>query len=319
MSAFLGFAWLLFLLAAGTWLLSSALVPLLVRLALPVSLTPGARAQRLWLIAALPLLLPFTVVSAAFFLGLAKKLDWIHDHCVHHGIGHPHLCFEHLPQLFLDYPQALVAGGFASVLLLLSGRFAIQQWRQALRLDSLKAFARGSGRLRLIDDARVLAFAAGLRRPQVFMSRGLLHALNRRERRIVLAHEAAHLRHGDLTKTFVFELLLLLHFPLADQALRRSWRQVMEERADDRVVNRFGTTAVASALLAVSKAAMQPAGALSVAGADPLQRVQRLLASPAERKQSGVFAWGYGAAVLAAGVATVVAHHDLETLLGILV
>lgn len=310
-------AWLFFLMTVVAWILSVAVLPALVPCAGGENLAPGSRLRRAFLLASLPWLLPLVVLASAVSLALAKRLDWIADHCEFHGPGHPHLCFEHLPAIGLDLAHGavvLVAGLTLGVIVL---RFAMHERRMNRRLAAIATLARGRGTYRVLEQPASFAFAAGVRAPVIVLSSRLLEKLDWRERRLVLAHEIAHLRHGDPVKNFLFEIALLLNLPAAARELRRQWRQGMEERADDVVAGRYGRDATADVLLKLLRLQQdEPRVGLAAAGGDPLQRIRRLLI----RETVVARAWRlelflvFGLAGLA--LATATAHHGLETLLG---
>ncbi|MCW8193646.1 M56 family metallopeptidase [Proteobacteria bacterium 005FR1] len=317
MIGLLSFAWLLLLMAAAGWVLATVLLPSLIPLSLSAQLGPTERRRRLWLLAALPWVLPLTLVIFALVLAVAQRFGLLHDHCPYHGPGHPHLCLAHLPQLLLSYSEIAVVALASAVFTFRFFRLAAEQLRQADQIAVLAALSRRMRRLVLVvEDMRVVAFAAGVRKPAMYLSRGLLDQLGRREKRIVVAHEAAHLRHGDLPKSLAIEFLLLLHLPWAAARLRRQWRSAIEEHADDAVTQRFGPTDVAGTLLTISRlASMNARIGLSVAGANPAQRIQRLLTAPVN-KNSASFRWLYLIALGSAGSAVILGHHQVETLLG---
>jgi Zn-dependent protease with chaperone function len=318
-SAWLGFFWLLFLCALASWVLAALGATVLSRWP-AVHLSPGLRARRAVLIALLPWLLPLTTVVSVIGQSASKSLGLIADHCLYHGPGHPHLCLEHLPAISLSHLHLAGAAGALLLVLTLLARYLVRERRVALRLRSMRSLSHGFGRLRVLEYKQSLALAANLRDPFVLMSRGLLDRLTRRGRRIVLAHEIAHLRHNDLLRNYVFEVLLLLHLPWAVGRLRGSWRQALEERADDSVAARFGGDSVAQALVQVirgSRPGWTPA--FSVSGADSLRRIERLL-SPDENvnTRSVAFEVAYVGLLLAVGLTITTSHHRVETVLGVL-
>lgn len=319
MNSLLDLFWLLFLLAVATWAVAAIVTPLIASPALHVALSPATRARRALLIAALPWIAPLTVVASVCLLAVAKPLGWIADHCLYHGPGHPHLCLEHLPAIGLNHVHALGAGLALLCVAVVLARFLAREHRMAARLNTLHALAHGRHRLHILEDDQSLAFAAGLGKSFVLLSRGLLRRLAPRERRIVLAHEVAHLRNGDLIRNLAFEVLLLLQLPWTARALRAAWRQALEERADDRVAARFGTDDVASTLLKVLRITLpDPATTFSAAGANPLRRVERLLSMNELSGRQWQFEFGYVVVLLGAAITVTAAHHALETLLGFL-
>jgi Zn-dependent protease with chaperone function len=272
------------------------------------------------LIALLPWLVPLTTVVSIFILSAAKPLGLIADHCLYHGPGHPHLCLEHLPAIAVSHVQLAGAAAAFLLVLILLVRYLARERRMAIRLRSMRALSHGFGRLRILEGEQHLALAANPRDPFVLISSGLMNRLTRRECRIVLAHEIAHLRHRDLLRNYCFEVLLLLHLPWAAGELRNAWRQALEERADDSVAARFGADSVAQALLQVIRGTQRRwTPAFSVSGADSLRRIERLL-SPGEAPATRpiVFECSYFLLLLAVALAATTAHHGIETLLGFL-
>ena len=311
--------WLMFLLIAAAWLLSALAVLPAVRV-LGRWGDPGARARRVLLTASMPSLIPATVGAAVLATAGSKSLGWIADHCPHHGLGHPHLCFSHLPALDLGLIHGAFAAAFALPLAYSLARLLLSEYRAGNQLTVLAALAAPRGLLRIVSGAAPLALAGGLFRPVVVLSRGLLNELSLRERRIVLAHEAAHLRHGDARVNVLFELLLRLHFPVARRRLRQAWLSALEERADDVVARRFGVEPVVATLLHVARLKLhQPVPGFSVAGANLRDRVERLL--DGERRMAvGVPVFEAAGALVLTSLFTsmILGHHALETLLGFL-
>jgi len=307
------------LLFAAGWGLGVVLTPPALR-GLNRNHPPRNLRRRLWLVASLPLALPAVTVSGLLLLAAAKQLGWLPDHCPLHGsAGHPHFCFVHLPELAWRYGHGLFALAVLTAAMVLPGWPLARARVQQHRVRQLDFMAARKGPLRILDTDAAQAFAAGLRRPRVFLSRGLLTGLSARERRIVLAHEVAHIRHGDLTSQLVYECLLRFHRPGCARTLRWLWQRNMEERADDRAAARFGALDVASTLVKLARQPGPPAPAgTSALGDDPAARIERLLQPGAARAAGAGFELGYGLA--AAGVITIMvsAHHSLETLLGYL-
>ena len=73
------------------------------------------------------------------------------------------------------------------------------------------------------DDLRPIAYCAGLFRPRVWVSRGAVRTLERRELEAVLLHEAYHLRRRDPWRILVAQILhrMLFPFPLVDSLVSR--------------------------------------------------------------------------------------------------
>lgn len=313
--------WLMFLLAAGAWLLSTLALTPMIGAFIDRVRDPVTRSRRVLLTALVPWLIPMTLGAAVVATAGSKAIGWIVDHCAHHGLGHPHLCFSHLPAIELGLIHGAAIG--IAVILVLSR--AVQLVRAECRgnraLGLLKALAGSRGRLRIVPSPAPFALAGGLREPVVVLSSGLLDQLSFRERRIVTAHETAHLRHGDARRNVLFELLLLMHLPWNRRRLRGQWLRSLEERADDAVARRFGAERVVETLLHVARLRLsQPAPGFSVAGAGLAGRAQRLLddGSRHPHRNASSFEIVYVAVLATLFPTAVMGHHALETLLGFL-
>ncbi len=96
----------------------------------------------------------------------------------------------------------------------------------------------------------------GIRRRRLYVARQVLERCSADEFAAIVAHERAHLRHGDN-----FARLLLLSFPdlliftPTARRLERRWAEASEEAADDEVVKAGGGLVLASALCKVARLA----------------------------------------------------------------
>jgi hypothetical protein len=316
-SAALSMSWLVVAVMVVGWLAATAVAPALLRHGVRAGLEPQARKIRLLLVAVLPGAVPLLAVSAVLAPAIAKPLGVIAHHCFEHGPGHPHICFAHPPIVALSAWHWLA---ISLVLLWLAwsiGTHALHRRRGRLQLRSLLAFARGSGLLRTLDTPHAVALAADPGRPVILLSSKLRRCLAPKQRRIVLAHEVAHLRHGDLVLSRLIDTLSVLHIGRARRVLRASWRQAIEEHADDVVAARFGRATVAETLIQVARMpALGTGSALRATGGNTVQRIERLLDAPAEMRGRASFAAVYAGAMLSSWLVLVWAHHAIESLLG---
>ena len=181
----------------------------------------------------------------------------------------------------------------------------------------------------------------GFLRARCVLSRAFIAAATDDELEAVVAHEAGHLRYGDVRSTVVVGALNCLFFTLQPvRLLSRRWREAAELACDDAAVAATGKPlAMASAILRVSgvpvKApdARRALPATSLAFADeaacaPGKRVERLMAQaqsaahPAIGDAPGHTVGGWvvtlllaalGIAVLVSAEAVCYAHCSLET------
>lgn len=217
-----------------------------------------------------------TVIRAAVAYGaccLTMALVW---QATHHGIG-------------ILRSGAAWAG--ATLLALSAAGTARSAWRLRRGLRATRAVAREvreravspavenlalsdaavdacmAGRVTVIEAAAPFAFTYGLLRPRVAVSSGMVAAAARGELSAVLAHECAHVRGRDPLKALAAATLTARHFgfPLLGQ-LRAVHTADRELAADRHAVARYGTAAVAGALLKATDvprwAAAAPAAAM---------------------------------------------------------
>ena len=314
-----GMLWSLWLIALAGWLLGNFWAYTSLRFADNHYFSPDSRARRILLLAALPWLLPLILITLLNAVPLVKANHWLTDHCRDHSHGHLHACDAtalsfNLP-LDLGYANLAVTGLIMLFLFTNFLRLLWREWQMHQRLHMLSVFAHGRQRLRVLDDQRPIALAAGLHNRFVLLSTGLLQQLTYRERRVVLVHEFAHLRRADPLRNLVFEFLLTLHLPWQATTLRRLWQQAQEEAADDAAVSRFGRDTVASTLLRVIRVSQAyRTERCSAVGANAVQRIQRLLSSGEHEPRSFVFESAHMLGLLALGTLAFFHHHTLETL-----
>ena len=203
---------------------------------------------------------------------------------------------------------AWVAGGLGALGLALFLRDAVpflregrvaaaarrRPWRRLPQLEARVAAA--SARLGVsppalvvLDAARPLLMVRGLRRPTLVVSRGAVRTLDAEALDAALAHELAHLRHGDLWLGWALWVARALQaLNPAVQVVARVVARDLERRADDTASRATGRPlALASALVTVFRGArgQRPAGglgrALARAHEDVIaERCRRLLDAP---------------------------------------
>ncbi len=153
---------------------------------------------------------------------------------------------------------------------------AVRAWRSQA---SARRLARtGEGKLVVAESAQRFAFTAGLLRPRVVVSRGLLDQTPFEWRSVILAHEHAHRRGRHPLFVFVAETLArglpLLPLRWAADLLRLSLEAVADEQATRTVGDR------ALVAEAIGGLALAPAGGPVGFEGNEVRRVRRLLAAP---------------------------------------
>lgn len=85
-----------------------------------------------------------------------------------------------------------------------------------------------------------LVFAAGIVRPRLFVDGGWWSQLDGRDRRVIEAHERAHLAAGDTRTRLALDLLLSAVAPGAREQVLDDWTIQAELRADEAAVRADG-------------------------------------------------------------------------------
>lgn len=303
---------------------------LLVAVAYPwlrrrLSRLPGRlRARLVMMTLAAPLLAALVLSTLALLPGLTALVWPALDHCTHHDDEHFHLCVVHAPTL-VDLGMSW--GLLMATLLFLSiglGRTARRVQRGHRLLRRLQRNARGasSGAHAIVDSEAPLALTAGLRRPQVFVTRGLLDGIDSRSQRAILAHEAAHVRRRDPLRKLVAELLAVAQVPLIRRMLLDDLCLACEEACDDEAALSVGDrTLVAMALVRLSRLVERtPTRATPLAarfGDTSIGiRVHALLGPPKPSPLMPRTSVSVISAVVVAALLIGPLHHVTETLLG---
>lgn len=194
-----------------------------------------------------------------------------------------------------------------------AGRVVLVRHRAEAAMRGVCRLCSPQGELAVVDDAAPQAFAVPGRPGRILVSTGLLRATTAAQRRVVLAHERAHLRHSHHLYRAVTDVAAAVN-PLLIPA-RRATAFLVERWADEAAANagagRYETARVLAtvALLGVAPgaaspvhAARLPPAALAFHRHAVLARVQALQA-PAPRPAPAL-AYLFALPALVAAVAT---------------
>jgi Zn-dependent protease with chaperone function len=193
--------------------------------------------------------------------GVAERLAWCSDLVTHHRGSFT--------------PLGLVAVGTAVAALVSVARVRVRQRRQR---------APGNGReLAVIASDEAVAFTLPGRPGQVVVSTGMLRSLDAKERRVLIAHERAHLRRRHHRYVRLTELAVAAMPVLAP--LNGRLRFAVERWADEDAADEIGDRALVASAIARAALASQPSPRLGLAMADAgvVERVQIMLAEPAPK------------------------------------
>lgn len=147
-----------------------------------------------------------------------------------------------------------------------------------------------------------VAYTAGLSRPQIVISQGLLEILDRAERRALLAHELAHARSGHQRMLFVGGVVAeAFRFLPPVRKLFASLRRQLEAAADDQALASIRSPSVLAQAIAKAALAAAPVGASALAGGSELRyRLARLERRVEPSLAATLLASGGGAVVATA-------------------
>ncbi|MGH7787627.1 MAG: M56 family metallopeptidase [Candidatus Binatia bacterium] len=310
--------------AVGLALLTALIYPHVCRHL--ATLTPPQHARVLRWLCAVPL------GGAALLTGLCLAPSvlgaiWPEvDHCLTHH-GHVHICLVHPPSSLggaLGWGAnglfwGLVATGLVAVV---RRAVATAHAVRALRLSARFEPAVGA---HVITSSLPFSAVAGFLQQKIVLSTALADALPAPLLRIVLAHEAAHVRRRDSFWQLISTLLSVAHLPALRHQLLSDLALAAERSCDEHAARVVGDRlGVASAILFVERMLADRVGMLPLApgfgGSDVPARVEALLEPPGQHR-----AWlmaTIGVALIAAAPSLVQSgslHHWTETLLGFLV
>lgn len=310
---------------ATAWI-GSAVVCAAVLLVRPWLARLGPDVERTAAAAAL-ILVPFAAGALVMALALfSLSPGWFYsvDHCSHHG-HHPHLCLLHGGSWADEAWGGMLLCMALSVLAIWIVRRTIGWWRASRALRQLRRIAQpGPSGVFIAPADRAFCFAAGLLRPFVYISTAAWTSLESDERQAVLAHERAHIAQADLRRHVVLDLAALLGAPWLARRVLALWRSASERVCDRRAAGEVSPTAVASALVTMSRLASGRTLGLSFGRSHAVvERVEAVLADVPTGAEVARRMVRAGWALLAAmGAASLVfadpVHHLLETLLGAL-
>jgi len=283
-----------------------------------------SRHRVIVLLAALPVLTAAALMLSASLPALISLVLPGFDHCTVHDDGHAHLCFVHLPKVGVSTGFALLLV-FALSYGIVRAAFAISRVVRAMRVLDLLA---GSGDVRsdlgvtVLKTSQPICIAAGLLRPRILLSSGLLESLSADDRAVVLTHERAHVRRRDALIASLVRMLATLHLPVVARWLVREIDVAAEQACDEEAGKLVGDrVAVASAILTVERALQQAAApslspiAVAFGKRAVERRVESLLREPEPPRSLRAIAAWIGAAAIAVLAGASELHHVTESLL----
>ena len=215
----------------------------------------------------------------------------------------------------------------ASLTIVLAGAAAYRAVRAALATRAIanrwKALRRqrfpGGMTMDVVDVPSPVVAVSGLWRPRVLIGRDVATQCSDDELALIIAHEEAHVRSGDIFKQWL--MLASPDLPRAltvNARLEEQWRAATELAADEYATrdNPERRIRLAAALVKMARLALitapQPGVASTLIGADGIEvRIKRLLEHPANRPSFGGFSIAWIAPVLLfAAVLLAIGEHQ---------
>ncbi len=283
------------------------------------------RARLVFALLAAPVALGVALSLLAILPGLAAPLTPVLDHCTQHADHHFHLCLVHGPRSIHLGRAGLVLGLIAVPVLIAAASAVARLLRGRRLLSALRRCARPAtaGYDEVASEAP-FAVTAGLWRPRVYVTSGLLRLLDDTSRMAVLAHEAAHVRRRDPLTKLLAELLGAFHVPKTRRALLADLSLACEQACDEEAAASIGDrTAVADALVKLGRLVSDasPTGTAAVArfGEGSITaRVHALLDTPKPLPWLPSARLTLAAGFVLATILSAPLHHATETVLGAL-
>jgi Zn-dependent protease with chaperone function len=297
------------------WLALPVLASVLLHLtARPIAarLAPAAATRLLTGLALTAALTSGLVLSAAAVLALAQLP--VAAHAGHWSAA----ALRHADSL--PGPAGFLAGGFVTVLLSLALR---RCWLAAAgelaARTTIRQLSHGGETLVIVEDDKPIAYAVGTVGGRVVVSTGMLTGLDPDQRRVLLQHELAHLRHRHQVFVQLTELAAAAN-PLLRPVVglvRSSAERWADETAAAAVGDRvLAARALAGAALLRSRftEALEAAPGLAAAESDVPARVRALLQPPtgSHGRLTATLLLAGGTCWLAAAILALRAHGLIE-------
>lgn len=176
-------------------------------------------------------LLPVITVSLVLLLYSQPRLNalLVYNHC-HGDVCGPH--WVHLPVssfissgVVLSVVVALVVIGVVITRQLMQAK---HYGRVLQRLSHLE----GDQAYRVVESDKPLAWCAGMWKPEIYISRGLLERLDASQLKMVWAHEHCHARHKDNVRKTILHWATLHWPPQLKRLIRRDFTNQIELSSD---------------------------------------------------------------------------------------
>ncbi|WP_167090127.1 M56 family metallopeptidase [Massilia frigida] len=292
-------------------------------------IAPASRARLLLALSGVPFVGACAGLLASFVPSLLSWADGVADHC-HLHTDHPHLCLLHPPQLAHSGFALTVLSGAAVLAIVIGGSWLLRCLQTRQRLAQLLRMSerdpvRG---VHVVPTEAPLAFAAGLRTPQVFLSRHMFEQLSSAQIDVIVAHERAHAVRLDALTFMIASVLSRLHLPATRRIMLADLALAAEQACDEAACAATGDRLlVAEAIVAVEKlfakrersADLPLFGTSHFTDSNVAERVLAMLDARRDGARLPRSAWAAGAlALMLLAAFGGQLHHTTESILGLI-
>ncbi|WP_144394558.1 M56 family metallopeptidase [Pleionea sediminis] len=274
----------------------------------------GYNKYLVWLSASLPVLLPTTLILVVLFIAYGKSFGWLNDHCLTHDLHHPHFCLAHFPSISLSTLNATFISGIGLLLAISLFVKFLKTYSRYQRTKIIARLGRKQSSLVYYESTKPMAFAFGFVNPKIYISNANKKLLTKKEQRIVIAHEAAHLRNKDSLKNIFMECFLTFH--LFSNAIRKRFQLLIEIDADQQCTKRFKPFDVAQLLIKLGRFSRTSEYPISIVGSQLEQRITLLIETSSNPKKHWIYCTLLSVFLLLIPLTVVINHHALETIVG---
>jgi hypothetical protein len=274
-----------------------------------------------------PMVLAAVGVLSVLVPSLLAMVWPAYDHCLRHDDHHLHLCLLHLPAQVGNATSWLVlvlVVGWTSVR---AARALAELYRAWKCAGQLRVHGKGDPELgaNVLPTLAPLCLLAGVFKPILFLSQGLLTGIGPEQIAVILHHERAHAARRDILARLLARAGTVFMWPSARAHVLDALELAAEQSCDEVAASSVGDRLqVAEAILKVERLLQMTGSDLSplaatFCGDSVPQRVSALLEAP--RRSGNVVLLGALFALMLCGVlaASAPLHHLTESLLEALV
>jgi len=285
---------------------------------------PDSRHRAMALLAVAPWVVMLAGLMSATLPSLVGLFWPAFDHCLAHG-GHSHMCFVHGSHHsgdWLPWSALSIVAVWLVHRLSRGVRDLLRAWRTVRELVHSARYDT-KHELWVVHSQLPLCISAGLFRPQLIISGGLLEQLSTAELGVIAAHEQAHARRMDSFVRLFVRAATVFFLPRARERVLAILEAAAEQACDEQAAACTGDRlSVAEVILAMerklcaSPLLVDNALAMGFGSSSLADRVQGMLEPAREPGAFKLLAIALALAVVALLGSFEQVHHITESLLG---